>query len=312
MKSCSPSILFIGGAPKAGTFSLFSWLTQHPQIGGHRNKEPKYYADYIDNGIGIRRVDDFDRYIKYSDASVGTSYFIDASPCYLRCRTTPERVSRDLASGRLDRARFLFVLRDPVDRAFSNYSMDVKQGHQRMPFIDAFEEDRRAGLEQGPMRIQYEYYWASCYSSSLNQFINTLGFDNIKVIDFAELQLNPADVCRHIEEWLGLTPYRKYDLKPQNESFKLKSGMGRFLYQSSFLRVVRSALVPEWMKERLKPFFYAQPDAQQWQEMRRTEQEQREAARLELAKYFQDDMNNLARMGYSFVSNWPSYKQLSE
>ena len=37
--------IFIAGAPKCGTSSLFNWFSTHPEICSSKNKEPFYFID---------------------------------------------------------------------------------------------------------------------------------------------------------------------------------------------------------------------------------------------------------------------------
>jgi len=117
-----PNFLIIGAA-KAGTTSLYDWLRQHPDVFMPAFKEPKFFAwDGASGGGGpvvqvTRRAD----YEALFAGAGGATAIGEASTLYLTHPRAPER-----AAAAIPAARLIASLRDPVERAFSIYQMNLR------------------------------------------------------------------------------------------------------------------------------------------------------------------------------------------
>ena len=112
-----PDFLIIGAA-KAGTTSLHALLAQHPGIFMSNPKEPEFFArdDRYSNGIQ-----------SYSDIFSGAApgqICGEASTIYSLNKffpKTPQRIASHLPN-----VKFIYMLRNPIDRAYSYYLQIVK------------------------------------------------------------------------------------------------------------------------------------------------------------------------------------------
>ncbi len=128
---------FLVGAPKAGSTSLNHYLDQHPQIYMSPIKEPHYFADEIRlenfddemrrmlreylQGLASAKasagpISDWQDYLKLFQHVNGETAIGEASVCYLWSKSAPKNIA-----ARFPEAKILMVLRDPVERAFSQY-----------------------------------------------------------------------------------------------------------------------------------------------------------------------------------------------
>src|SRR5580704_17949873 len=119
---------FIIGAARSGTTALYEYLRQHPQIYMSPIKEPNYFAFY-GQGIHYRGPRDQElvrsSYVPslkaYEAQFSGVAKEIavgEASPWYLYLPEAPERIRRKVPD-----AKLAAILRNPVDRAFSAFSV---------------------------------------------------------------------------------------------------------------------------------------------------------------------------------------------
>ncbi len=120
-----PDFLIIG-APKAGTTALHAALTQHPEVFMSRPKEPKFWlCDGAPppawNGPGdkhsqqewIWRRDEYERLF---EPAVAGQVRGESTPFYLWSRGAHRRIAEHLPEVKL-----IAVVRDPIDRAYSNW-----------------------------------------------------------------------------------------------------------------------------------------------------------------------------------------------
>ncbi len=128
-----PSFVIIG-AQKAGTTSLYDYLSRVPGIRPARRKEvhyfdenykrgPAWYASQFPLALPGRR----------RDWITG-----EASPYYLLHPWAPSRLAADLPD-----AKLVVMLRNPVDRAYSAWSMRCRMGLETRSFEAALERERQ-------------------------------------------------------------------------------------------------------------------------------------------------------------------------
>jgi hypothetical protein len=107
-----PTFLIIG-AQKAGTSSLFRYLSQHPGIRLPQRKELHFFDVRYGNGVEWYEG-------QFPRQGLSSGYISgEASPYYLFHPLVPERVYRNYPDIRL-----IVLLRNPVDRAYSHFQME--------------------------------------------------------------------------------------------------------------------------------------------------------------------------------------------
>lgn len=187
----------IGGAPKAGTTALWAWLSTHPDVWMSPIKEPHFLtrdANHPAPGveiIGAPRSDTHSRGIEWyaslfagGEASAARG---EASTHYLGALDGPELIERYVPG-----LRVVFVLRQPVDRAYSHYWHNRKKGHRLPPFA--------AVLDDVPA-LRYLVYM-SRYREHVERYRQALGQDRVHVVLYDDLRSHPlptfAEICRYI------------------------------------------------------------------------------------------------------------------
>ena len=195
---------FIVGAPKSGTTSLFHYLEQHPEIFIPSIKEPRYFiADHISNTSDHDPIKEYllrtstlnisDYLDLYKDKS--QKVLGDASIQYLYHYQEVIPKMKALVGKNV---KILIMLRNPVNRAFSNYS------HNTSSYED---NDFRTALELEKNRIKngfnsfWHYKGMSLYSKQIDAFVNE--FENVKVVFFEDfikdIDGTVSDIYRFLE-----------------------------------------------------------------------------------------------------------------
>ncbi|UWQ21696.1 hypothetical protein [Jannaschia sp. W003] len=143
--------LFLIGAPKGGTTSLAAALERHVAVSVARGKEPRHFTDFAERrwaGPGARA---FRADIVAGRAAwealfePGAAWRVDASTDMLHNAAAPERVAR-FAEEQPGCTVVAAVLRDPVERAVSEYRHTLRDGLERETLAHALdlEAERRA------------------------------------------------------------------------------------------------------------------------------------------------------------------------
>ncbi len=109
--------VFIIGTMKGGTTSLERLFDTHSQLCFGENLE-KHYFDGI-----IKKADEYTSLFKECDSSQLT---VDKTPSYIRTPTAPLKIKNSYSEEQLAKKKFILILRDPVERLYSEYSMSIR------------------------------------------------------------------------------------------------------------------------------------------------------------------------------------------
>ncbi len=207
-----PPTVYIIGAQKAGTTSLAYLLDQHPSIVLSNPKEPHFYSSQWDRGAEWYR----------SCFTPDSGVLIDASTSYtmapldpdsgLADKTVPQRIHQLSPD-----SKFIYILRDPVDRIFSAYWHTVRAGDESRNLRDAVSHNPG-------------YIAPSCYVAQLQAFLAYFDRSSFHFIDFRSLVRDPVEAVRECCAFIGVEPML-LELQadsPKNQSFQY-SGAGLVL-----------------------------------------------------------------------------------
>lgn len=202
-----PPNLFIIGAPKCGTTTLHHWLSVHPQVFMTSNKEPSFFCEFTKkewNGPGADifvkvLVKDKDIYESLFEGSENYKWRGEASTDYLWVENVPYNIVENY--GNKDK-KFLVVLRNPIDRAFSEHSHLIREGMENLDFISAIQREN----ERYTKCWQPLFYHSrrGLYCKSLKRYFSIFGQENVKVIIFDDFKKSPKKIYKEICIFLNI------------------------------------------------------------------------------------------------------------
>jgi sulfotransferase family protein len=222
-----PHFMIIG-TQKGGTTSLYQYLIEHPCIAPIWIKEPHFFDIYFYKGVHWYRshfpttVEQYyARHIQKHDLITG-----EASPYYLFHPQAAQRVAKTLP-----RAKFILLLRNPVDRAYSQYQHQTRQeGVEPLSFEEALEseEQRLAGEEEKMLRDEkyfsfnhrhYSYLARSKYIEQLPAWMDVFPREQFLILRSEDLYSDPKAIVKQTLDFLGLpSSYLKQEYKPFNDA----------------------------------------------------------------------------------------------
>ena len=144
-----PNFLVIG-AQKCGTTTLYDLLAQHPEVGMSPVKEPHFFDDDEIFAKGV------DWYAELFSGCRDKICIGEATPHYYRSEVAARRIASCMPD-----ARLVLIVRNPVDRAYSNYWFNVARGAERQPFDEVIRTARGRDLyvDKGYFIRYVRMYW---------------------------------------------------------------------------------------------------------------------------------------------------------
>jgi hypothetical protein len=188
--------LFVVGAPKGGTTTLWRYLDEHPDVFMSPVKEPNFFLD----PTPPVKVPTEDAYLRLFSGADDERWLGEASGRYFSDPTTPV-----LIKARVPDARIMIALRDPVERAYSSYWHDVKFGIEHRPFAEVVGEqldDSRLPVGADPEK---KHVYLGFYSQHVARFVDVFG-DAVRVGFLEDLHADPAGEAASIFEFLDVAP----------------------------------------------------------------------------------------------------------
>ena len=256
-----PNFIVIG-AMKAATTSLYTYLKQHPDIFMTKIKEPMFFNNYKQKNdykiIGAKKtnISEIDEYLRLFDDATNKGAIGEASPAYIYNHMAPSLI-KDI----LPDVKIIAILRQPTDRAYSNFLHARRSGKE--PISNFFkcieEEENRIKDNWSPL---YHYIKKGFYTEQLERYYSIFPKDKIKVILFEDIVNSPRetinDIFRFLEVdssqeidfsnkanvsgdpkgMLGWTvkKMRFYNIMPANSLSRLPSFMRSFLYKLAYYK----------------------------------------------------------------------------
>lgn len=287
----------IAGATRSGTTSLYHYLIQHPNISFPKLKEPRYFSSYDlklpQKGPGDITVDDklITSFEKYNDLyfQINNKLVGDASSEYLYHHLSSVPKIKE----KLGDIPIIFILRNPIERAYSAYNNLVRDGRETLTFRQALnaEKDR----VDNRYDMMWHYTAVSKYHESIKHFLKE--FKNVKIIIFEEFISNKESTLRGIFSFLGVENISIDTSVVYSKSGKPKSKfvayiLGRNNSIGNYIRNFLFKVFKRGFLEKISRFFVSDKDSLPM-EMKK-----------QLYKEFETDIENLESLININLSSW--------
>jgi tetratricopeptide (TPR) repeat protein len=214
---CQPDFIIIG-AEKCGTTSLYSYITQHPQVLGPIAKEIHFFSHHFNYGL--------DWYLSHFP-KLPLGYLTgEASTSYIGCHNNAHRRLFNL----FPKVKLLAILRDPIDRSISHYHQLVKLGREGRKIEDVINQeieiltniDNIWDVRQAYWRIGNGTIWHSLYVYFLQEWLNFFPKEQFLILSSEKLFANPEETMKTVWNFLHLSPhqldrYSQYNLGISSE-----------------------------------------------------------------------------------------------
>ena len=184
-----PNFIIIG-AGKCGTTSLYNYLDRHPQVYLCPHKETYFFVPEPTRSKlqPWGAITDFDDYANlFKDAS-NDSVVGEISTTYYRHAETAKQIYQILPQ-----VKIVAILRDPANRAFSDYQMHFRRGNEKADFSQLIAPENR-------------FIKPGFYYSELIPYFEVFQPEQIKILLFADLVKNPTTFIEDLFEFIEVDP----------------------------------------------------------------------------------------------------------
>jgi hypothetical protein len=246
-----PNFIVVGAA-KAGTTSLYHYLAEHPEVYMSPEKEPNFFSKEEIESQNLyykkKNINTIEEYKKLFCEAKNEKAVGEASVSYLYYPFVPQKIKNFIPD-----ARIIISLRNPFERAFSHYLMDLRLGYINISFEDVVYKR----VEHKYLNLYYQQYVElGFYFEQVRRYIKCFGEDQVKIILFEDLKNKPKETISNLYRFLDVKENFLPHFESRHNVFKLpKNRLFSRIYSIHGLRKVISSLMSGKLKERINNIF---------------------------------------------------------
>lgn len=292
----------IAGFPKCGTTSLHHYLSEHPQIFMPSQKELHFFTYEIlsklkngpkDGAVKKTQIQDSKKYLDFyrnvkNEIAVG-----DASPSYINYPNQFLKIKEYLED-----PKFIIVLRDPINRAYSNYLHLKREQRETLTFKEAVKRENKR------IKDKYSDFWYYKFNSTYYDKILKAKetFKEVLIITSEELNENHEATMKKVYKFLDVDC--NFITKRKSNRFN----KGGYYKKNLFTKII---FQPSKFKNLIKKFIKPTPSlkillARVASVFRAKTEEIDEETVLYLTKHFKEEVKKLKSLNIN-TSNWRDY-----
>jgi hypothetical protein len=203
------NIFFIVGAQRCGTTYLYKILDEHPQICMAKppNPEPKFffYDEEYEKGLAYYEN-------KYFSHCNGEKIWGEKSTSYMEKEIVAKRIKKCYPESKI-----IIVLRDPVERALSNYFFSKKHGLETRTLEEVFiKEIPPPKIAKKTSVSPFDYLERGKYRKYIAPYFKYFDKKQLKILIFENF-INNIDEIKTLLSFLDVSP----DFMPANINKKI-------------------------------------------------------------------------------------------
>lgn len=182
------------GAQKSATTTLYNLLRQHPDIYLPDIKELHFFDNEENYSKGISYYEK----VLFSEVK-GEKIIGDITPIYMYLDYVPKRIYNALGKN----IKFIFMLRNPIDRAYSHYWMSYRRGYEKESFEKAvYLEEERIKTGNHKEIMIFSYINRGFYSKQIKRFLRYFPRENMQFILFEDFIKDIPGVTKQVFSFL--------------------------------------------------------------------------------------------------------------
>ena len=298
--------VFITGAAKAGTTSLYYYLEQHSQIIAPKVKEPHYFSHVNrsetvvfpkGNGRGdgstiwIYDMEEYRKLFPNNHKKEQDKCYMDAAVTNLYSETASQEIKYFDSE-----AKIVILLRNPIDRAWSHYNHLVRDGREK----ETFEKGLK--LEEERIKKGYEFSWhyknMGLYDKQVERYLETFPKDQVLILLFEEFITHTSKAMKQVNEFLGLSAFEYEEIQSHNASGISRSPFLAYSVDqiAGYKKIINQIFPPSVTHKAVQLFRKLN--------VKKSDEKMQQETREYLRDYFRDSIKRTEKLINQDLSHW--------
>ena len=196
----------VAGVQKAGTTAIHDFLAQHPQIALLRDQALHFFdkEEHFASGEPDYR-------LLHDNFNPGWRWRIpgEVTADYLYYPHALERIAAYNA-----KMKIIISLRNPTERAFSQWNMRREKNQEPLEFVDALKRDQEIGITKAPRGNAY--IARSLYAPQLEKVFRLFPREQVFILKYEHFRSDPFPIVNEIFDFLGVDRRSQLKNKQRN------------------------------------------------------------------------------------------------
>ncbi len=208
------------GAQKSATTTLFDILKNHPKLCECRTKEPEFFSH---TSNWTEKIDDYEDLFDKKEGQLA----FEASTSYTAHPSYDRNIWEELWKYNPN-LKFIYIVRDPVDRIISAHRFLYRRGYANKKNINTF-------LKANGYHINLSKYYFQ-----IKPYIDLFGKNNVKIVLFEDFSKSPEAVVNEILDFLKVNRFESFTqetLKSNTKDRRLMMRTGFNSFTRFYLKV---------------------------------------------------------------------------
>lgn len=203
--------VIVGGVQKAGTTSLAAYFRDHPSLVPPLQKETHFF----DNEDLDWQRPKYELLHSFYPTYAGHGIPFDVTPIYIFWPPSLQRI-------RIYNhyAMLIFLFRDPIERAWSQWCMEFARGSDSLSFAEAIRKGRERLRNLDPLAFGwrvFSYVERGFYASQVRRVLELFQRDQLLFLRSADLRDHPWQTLRTIAGFLNIDTFVSSEEKWEHE-----------------------------------------------------------------------------------------------
>jgi hypothetical protein len=251
---------FVVGVARAGTTSLYNFLSKHPQLFLPKVKECNFFSDveslddraYLSPVPGkyhhMKIINSYDVYESLYREAANDNLKGDVSPSYIWDRNTAKKIYEHNND-----AKIIISLRNPIERAYSHYLMHFNTGYEKKSTFEEAIQDRKKNIWGGGNM----YLEMSLYYDQVKEYFNYFNEENIYIVIYEDWVSNIDDNINSLYEFLDVDPFSDFQFDEKyNQTKNIKRrGLLNF-FRKKKIKPLLDKMISENLRHKIKEGFF--------------------------------------------------------
>jgi hypothetical protein len=200
----------------------------------------------------------------------------------------------------ISECKVIMILRNPIDRAFSHYLMDLRIGYETEDFMTAVKKDM--ARDPKGWGISNLYVEIGMYYEQVKRYIDIFPERQRRIYIFDDFKKDAGGIMKDMFAFLGVNPGVAIDYSQKfNPSFIPKNKIIGKLNTQKRVKDWLKGVLPKSVKSKFKKTFYTDKD------LPKIKPEEKKF----LAEIFRDDIIKLSKLLNRDLSSWYEIKEHS-
>lgn len=192
------------GTQKGGTTALNKYLNKHPQICLSKQKEVHFFDN--DEIFKNNKKINYNKYHSYFKPNMKTIATGECTPIYMYWKESPKRISEYNKN-----MKIILVLRNPIERAYSHWNMEIAKKRDNREFKIAISQELS---EQKNNQSRYHSYLdRGNYIEQIKRIWEYFPKNNVLILKSEDLKKNPSETLNEITNFLKIDKINVIDIK---------------------------------------------------------------------------------------------------